>query len=169
MSRFCIGIDPGLAGGIAVLNSEGDLVSLYQMPTTLHGRRKTVCVNRLWELIDNHDHKLCTVVIESAQKFSAGTNALTSTWFGFGRITALLEHNKIRHEIVSSPATWQKMFWSRPKLPKGVKFDTKEASISAARRLFPTHDFIPTKRSKKPSDGLTDAALIAEYGRRLGL
>lgn len=169
MSRYLIGIDPGLSGGIAVLDTGGELISLNTMPTTLHGRRKTVCVNRLWELIDNHDHKLSTVVIESAQKFSAGTNALTSTWFGFGRITALLELQKIRHEIVSSPATWQKMFWSRPKLPKGVKFDTKEASISAAKRLFPAHDFIPTKRSKKPSDGLTDAALIAEYGRRMGL
>ena len=169
MSRLTIGIDPGLSGGIAALNGDGQIIALSPMPNTLHGRRKTVCVKRLWEIIDNHDTKLTTVVIESAQKFSAGTNALTSTWFGFGRITALLEMNQIRHEIVSAPATWQKMFWTRPKLPKGVKFDTKEASIAAAKRLFPAHDFLATKRSKKPSDGLTDAALIAEYGRRLGL
>jgi hypothetical protein len=26
--------------------------------------------------------------------------------------------------------------------------------------------FLPTTKSKKPSDGLTDAALLAEYGRR---
>lgn len=169
MSRLTIGIDPGLSGGFAALDSNGHVLTLAAMPTTLHGRRKTVCVKRLWELIDNHDTKIATVVVESAQKFSAGTNALTSTWFGFGRITALLELHKIRHEIIASPATWQKMFWTRPKLPKGVKFDTKEASIVAAQRLFPEHDFLATKRSKKPSDGLTDAALIAEYGRRLGL
>ena len=169
MSRFTIGIDPGLSGGIAVLDGSGDIINLATMPTTLHGRRKTVCVRKLWEFLDNYDIPLVTVVIESAQKFSAGTNALTSTWFGFGRITALLELQKIRHEIVSSPATWQKTFWTKPKMPKGKKFDTKEASIVAAKRLFPTHDFIPTSRSKKPSDGLTDAALIAEYGRRLGL
>lgn len=166
-SHLFIGIDPGLSGGIAVLSEHGELIALYPMPTTLHGRRKTVCVNRLFEILDNHDLKLSTVVIESAQKFSAGTNALTSTWFGFGRITALLELQKIRHEIIASPVTWQKAFWSRPKLPKGQKFDTKEASINTAKRLFPQHDFIPTARSKKPSDGLTDAALLAEYGRRV--
>ena len=40
------------------------------------------------------------------------------------------------------------------------------ASITAATRLWPTETFLPTPRCTKISDGMTDAALIAEYGRR---
>ena len=165
-----IGIDPGLKGGIVSLAQGGTLLEIRTMPTVLYGRRKTVDICELSEILVSMSRgDEPTVIIESAQKFSAGTNALTSTWFGFGRITALLEIQGYRHEIVAAPRTWQKVFWTKPKMPKGEKFDTKAASISAAKRLFPGCDFLPTARCSVPADGLTDAALIAEYGRRLGL
>lgn len=166
-----IGIDPGLKGGIAAIDEDGKLLELKTMPVMPHGRRNTVdiCVLKLYlsdMLINRGD---TTVIIESAQKFSAGTNALTSTWFGFGRITAMLELLDYRHHVILTPLTWQKVFWTKPKMPKGQKFDTKAASVTAAKRLYPHQDFLPTQRCSKPSDGLTDAALIAEYGRRLNL
>jgi len=142
-------------------------VQYEAMPVVMFGRRRTVDVARVRYLIG--DPLNCVVVIESAQKFSAGTNALASTWFGFGRLTAMLELGIFRFHVVESPLTWQKTFWTRPKLPKGQKFDTKEASINAARRIFPGRDFFPTPRCTTPSDGITDALLLAEYGRRLGL
>ncbi len=45
--------------------------------------------------------------------------------------------------------------------------DTKTKSILAASRLFPRVDLRRTARSKVAHDGLTDALLIAEFGRRL--
>jgi hypothetical protein len=167
MGKTYIGIDPGLAGGVAALSADGGLIMREPMPTMKFDRRNStnVCVVRnMFLLIDRP-----VVIIESAQKFSAGTNALTSTWFGYGRLTALLELDSIPFHVVASPRTWQKEFWTRPKLPKGQKFDTKEASINAAKRLFPGELFLPTSRCKKPSDGITDAVLLAEYGRRRGL
>ena len=166
--RDYIGIDPGLSGGIALMIN-GKLWKTLPMPVIQFDRRKTVDIVMLSMVLKDASTMNTTVVIEAAQKFSAGTNALTSTWFGYGRITAMLELMEIRHHIISSPKTWQKEFWARPKLPKGTKFDTKEASINACRRLWPSHDFTPTERSVKSSDGLTDAALIAEYGRRKSL
>lgn len=163
-----IGIDPGLSGGIAIIDGLGRAeMQCCPMPVCLHGRRRTVDVAVVREILAAHaDPSSTMVIIESAMKFSAGTNALTSTWFGFGRLTAMLELDGWPHEIIASPLTWQKMFWSKPHMPKGTKFDTKAASIAAAKRLWPDHSFLPTSRCTKPSDGLTDAALIAEYGRR---
>jgi len=167
MGKLYIGIDPGLSGGVAVIDNDGNMINMMTMPNTLHGRRNTVEIRELESFIKTYVN--ATVIIESAQKFSAGTNALTSTWFGFGRITAMLELNGIRHEIIASPLTWQKAFWTKPKMPKEVKFDTKAASVAAAKRLFPGLSFLRSERCSKPHDGLTDAALIAEYGRRLNL
>ena len=49
---------------------------------------------------------------------------------------------------------------------KGERFktDTKATSLNAARRIFPGETFLATPRSKKPHDGLVDAALIAYVG-----
>jgi hypothetical protein len=44
--------------------------------------------------------------------------------------------------------------------------DTKQRSVIAAQRLFPNVSLLPTPRCKKPSDGIADALLIAEWGRR---
>jgi len=46
------------------------------------------------------------------------------------------------------------------------KQTTKAMSKSAAQRLFPKESFLKTKRCTVMHDGLTDAALIAEYIRR---
>jgi hypothetical protein len=167
MSKTYIGIDPGLKGGVAALSSDGGLVMREPMPVMKFDRRNSVDVVKLREfflLIQD-----AFVIIESAQKFSAGVNALTSTWFGYGRITAMLELDGIPFHVVASPRTWQSEYWARPKLPKGQKFDTKSASITAAKRLFPGESFLPSSRSKKPSDGITDALLLAEYARRKNL
>ena len=73
-----------------------------------------------------------------------------------------------------TPRTWQKSIWHeadrvmRAKQDRKTKegnTDTKKTSLNAAKRLFPTVNFIP-KGKKVPKDGLYDAALIAEYGRR---
>ena len=44
--------------------------------------------------------------------------------------------------------------------------DTKQRSVIAAQRLFPGVSLLPTERSRKASDGLADALLLASYGQR---
>lgn len=44
--------------------------------------------------------------------------------------------------------------------------DTGQRSIVVAQRLFPGQTLLRSPRAKKPSDGMADALLIAEWGRR---
>jgi hypothetical protein len=73
----------------------------------------------------------------------------------------------VRTHEITSPLTWQKVFWTKPKMPKGRKFDTKAAALKAAKQLWPLQDWRKNSRCTTPHDGLVDAALIAEYGRRI--
>jgi hypothetical protein len=50
--------------------------------------------------------------------------------------------------------------------PKTKRIDTKAMSELACKRLFPDVKFTATDRCTKTHDGMTDATLIAEYGRR---
>jgi hypothetical protein len=91
--------------------------------------------------------------------------ALCSTWFTYGHICAALKLGLYRWHSIR-PQAWQKTFWAKPKMPKGQKFDTKAAALRSANMLWPTEDWTKSDRATKPHDGMVDAALIAEYGRR---
>ena len=80
---------------------------------------------------------------------------------GFGILIGLVTALGLPFQIVP-PQKWQKsLFVGLP-----LKQDTKEKSAIIAMRLFPGVDFRKSSRARKPADGLTDAACIAEYGRR---
>jgi len=42
-------------------------------------------------------------------------------------------------------------------------------ALVAAKRLFPGQDFTLTERATKAHDGMVDALLMSEYGKRKGL
>lgn len=56
--------------------------------------------------------------------------------------------------------------WQKEMLVGTPGTDTKQRSILAAQRLFPSVDLRRTERSKKPDHNFADALLLAEYGRR---
>ena len=61
-----------------------------------------------------------------------------------------------------TPAKWRKeMLMGIP-----VQDDKKAMSIQAATRLFPSINLTPG-RKRKPDDGLAEAALLAEFARRM--
>ncbi len=67
----------------------------------------------------------------------------------------------IPYQLVS-PQAWQKVMHA------GTSgHDTKQRSVVAAQRLFPGITFQRSERSRRVDDGLCEAALIAEYGRRV--
>ena len=161
-----IGIDPGLKGGVAAVH-DGFLVGYERLEVIEKSGNNTVDTLALEAFIYSHHNPF--VVVEKAQKISVGINGIASVWHSYGRIAGMLDALRLDYHVIRTPREWQREFWHRPKLPKGEKFDTKAASIEAATMLFPGNDFLPTPRSRKPSDGITDAALIAEYGRRMEL
>lgn len=158
-----IGIDNGLDGGIVMLDDDGRIVDKRVMPTFKKGKGREVCTLGVEESLHCRDVSL--VVIEQASKHAAGVLSLCSTWYSFGLIMGAVRAAHLRHEIIP-PQRWQKMFWARPKMAQGQKFDTKAAALQAASRLWPKEDWTKSERATKPNDGMVDAALIAEFGRR---
>ena len=101
-----------------------------------------------------------TVVLERAHAMpKLGTVQAFNFGKSFGAMIGILSALRIRYHIVHA-RTWQgQLFRDQP------HGDTKSASKIVAQRLFPGENFIPTAKSKKLHDGLTDATLLAYYGQ----
>lgn len=159
-----LGIDNGLSGAIAVLNPDGSVRHTQVMPTSKAGKGREFDPYLFTDLLMRHSH--ATVVLERPTKHAAGILSLCSTWCCYGGIRACVTVSGMRVHEVSTPRTWQKAFWTVPKMPKGQKFDTKAAALKVARQLWPRETFLATPRCTTPHGGIVDALLIAEYGRR---
>lgn len=161
MSRIYIGIDNGLTGGLVALSDHpGNPIESWPMPIQSKNKGNEVNAEFVWAFLDKWDRETITVILETPGKYSPGTQALCSLWDSFGAVRGVLESRGIRHHRIA-PQTWQKAMLG--KLEKGM---TKPAALSKARQLWPDKNWLATLRSTKPHEGLIDAALIAEFGRR---
>lgn len=158
-----IGIDPGLTGGIAIIQDNAP-VWVRPMPTLPSPKGKgrvldrSMIVNLIRDELDNRPR----VYIERQQPMpKQGIVSTGVTMEGYGWLQGMCEALLIPLNIV--PAK----HWQREMLNGVSTGDTKAASIVQAGRLFPGVNLRPTERSK-PSHGMSDALLIAEYGRRQG-
>ena len=128
-----IGIDNGLTGGIAVIKE--DRLFLNVMPVLSDGKKNRVDVESvdviLHNLVANNAHHF---IMYERPVGSKNVNAAVSMADSFARIESVMIMRACRREPIT-PQKWQKMFWTKPKMPKGVKFDTKAAALKAARQL----------------------------------
>lgn len=150
--RVLIGIDPGLSGGIAFLDSTGELIATFHAEeyTTSAGKQKRPSGADLANIIRTCGSHTPMAYVERAQSMP-GQGGVFNYGTGYGVILGTLDVLGIPFELVS-PAVWKR----QAQLSKD-----KDASRHAAMRLFPEHryDF-----KLKKSDGRAEAALIARYG-----
>lgn len=155
-----IGIDNGLSGGIAILESR-KIIELMSMPTVVgSNNRKEYDILAIIKILEKHK-KGATMIIEKAQAMPI-LGSVQAFSFGklYGIMLCLAVALKIPHSIVHA-RTWQKEMF------RDISSDnTKQASAIIAKQLYPEQTFLATERSKKIHDGLTDAILIATYGQR---
>jgi hypothetical protein len=179
MEKYFAAFDPGKNGGLAIVNDQGDIVYTSTIPKI----GKEIDLNALYKQVDHIKNFGDTqhVVLERVHSIF-GVGAASN--FTFGQVNGFIEGMIVAAGLKytkSNPKDWQKVAWegidiptmSVPKfktiggLKKQVgtrdKVLTKEASLLAAKRLFPKWNFLATERSKKDHDGLIDAALIAYY------
>lgn len=159
--RLYIGIDPGKKGGIAAIQ-DGALLDCFVMPTV--GGEVSAASFAGWlkhELPADLDNVF--VVMEKVGSMpNQGVKSMFTFGTGFGLILGVLAALDISHSLVP-PKTWQQ------DMHTGIAGkDPKKRSLIAAQRLFPRASFIATERSRVPHDGIVDAVLLAEYGRRRG-
>lgn len=154
-----LGIDCGLQGGIAVF---GDTVEIYSIPIVTEKKEKSI--KRKYDIKAIKDIFLkywstkesIHVFIEKTQAFPGqGGVSMWSIGFGDGMYQGILTALQIPYEVVH-PKKWQKEF--------SISGKTKSLSFEVANRLYP-HLKLTTERGKI-LDGLCDALLIAEYGKR---
>ena len=140
-----IGVDPGKNGGIAIIDSDGAIAfpfSEERLLIELDGiAQEYECICYL-----EHVHAMPKQGVSST--FNFGMN--------FGFIQGVLKAYEIPYELVT-PQKWKKEFSCT---------SDKNTSIEVCKRLFPGVNLKATDRCKKDHDGLAEALLIAEYGRR---
>lgn len=165
--KIHIGIDCGLDGGIAVLDNAGNIVYSIVMPTIQSGKGRKIDLCALAGIMReflNHKHKP-TFIVENPGAHAPSAAGLRSMTYSFAAVETLLAAYQLKYHVVLSQK-WQKAFWSKPKMPKGQKFNTKAAALNVAKQIFPEETWLKSERCTKPHDGMIDAALLAEYGRR---
>lgn len=180
---FFIGIDPGLNGGIAKVPGQYDKkfgiikdIQLFKTPV-IGGRdydiqaMKDILMPPMAIVSASIDrkkvapliiHDLFVVIEQQIAMPGQGLSSTLQTGKGFGIWLGLIAGLQIPHQVVMARAWQTRMF-------TGVsgKLEPKQKSEIVAKRLFPSADFRKSTRATKADDGLTDAACIAEYARRI--
>ena len=169
-----IGIDPGLDGGIAVLEhttQEGlraeQSLTLHPMPAQGTGAKGKREIDRqdlltlLGEIIAPRKLTLPKAKAYLEKVHSMPKQGMASTW-SFATST-----ESVRMALVALGIPYEEVLpqaWQRLVCGGAPKDDPKAAALAAAKRLWPGTSWLATPRSKKPHQGLVDAACIARYG-----
>jgi crossover junction endodeoxyribonuclease RuvC len=148
-----VGIDPGLSGGIAIMD-EVNLVT-HAMPTVSVGKKNAICLPVLRGMLVSANPQ-CVYIEKVSAMPKQGVTSMFNFGMGYGMIQGMCAALKIPYEFVT-PQEWKKTVLAGR--PSG-----SEAEYAGQR--WPDHNWLETARCKKWHDGMIDAALIAEYGMR---
>lgn len=150
-----LGIDPGLDGGLAALTPDG--LDLRVMPVVAVGDRRQYDERALVDWLTPYAIRKARVYIELVHAMpKQGVTSTFTFGTGFGLLRGICAGLGLSYELVR-PQEWQGLLLKG--LPRGSEY-------LAASRLWPRAEWRASERSSKAHDGLVDAALIAEYGRR---
>jgi hypothetical protein len=145
---ICVGIDPGLKGGIAIFN--GNKPTAFPMPL-LNGNIDAYQLHTTL-LYCGKIHLLA--IEEAASRPDQGVVSMFSFGKGYGALLATIEILEIPYIIVK-PQTWKAAI-----LPNTKK--DKAAAIAYCQTKYPDVP-ITQKFARTPSDGMADSICIARY------
>lgn len=153
--QLYIGIDPGQAGGLAVLNGH--------TPAVIHLEPMPATEQDVWYWLNSipRDGKDCFAVLEKVGGYMPGSSGnIGSAMFKFGAsvgmLRAFLVAAGIPFEEVQ-PGVWQRALGVSPRKKTETKASHKNKLKQVAGRLFP---------EVKITLKTCDAILLAEYCRR---
>ena len=183
--RTFLGIDPGLDGGLVLLDESGAVLEKHVIPTIenksmkksktkkdpstgkaamTESIKRSIDIPALNRIMGELAPKTTHAILEQVAS-RPGMSAPAVFKFGqvFGIIEGLLAGKQIPYMMVI-PAVWCRV------MHQGIPGDDpKSRSVVALGRLFPTVDLRASERSQKPHEGLMDGLLLAEWGRRKAL
>lgn len=154
-----LGIDPGQSGGLVLIDQDANVIKKSTMPIDSQKDLDKLAfleLLSLWKATGEFH-----VYLERIIPFAM--NAKSALTFGkqLGMIEFVLWDRKYPFTLIEA-TKWTK------EMHQGVSQDIKPKVRSGLviERLFPGLDLRGTPASKKNHEGLVDALLIAEYGRR---
>lgn len=175
MKTFFISADPGKLGALACLDESGSIIG--KMATPINENDEVSVKDELDFVLDmfRNDPDRVFFIIEDVHPLYAVSAKSTGTFmFNKGELHGIFETIRCFSSNVEiyvkflAPKTWQKEVWNHAdKVFLSGKIDTKKTSLRCAERLFPGTDFRKNEKCKTPHDGIVDAILIAEAGRRI--
>lgn len=160
-----IGIDPGLTGGIAILDTSKQIVKMMPMPL-IDGEFDHITIAKIFkEWMFEYEVKL--VVIE-ALSTRPGQDASRVMKYSknFGILIGILESIGSNY-IEVRPQTWMKTFEpidGENLTPTKRRTLIKRRNAVIAKKLFKGESFSIGIRSKKAHEGIVDAVLLANHG-----
>lgn len=148
-----IGIDPGLAGGIAIITD----IDVEVTPTLLEGDEIDIGQMRCW-LETYIDIRQPVAIIEKVHSMPE-QSAQSGFTFGLvtGEMRGMLKAMYIPFFTIT-PQAWKKAVL--------VGTDhSKDAAIAFCRNAYPNIPLLATSRSRTPHTGIADALCMAHYGK----
>ena len=151
-----IGIDPGLSGGIAILD-DLKIFDLFDMPIMSEGKKNKNQLNsaQLVNIIKKHIISANTFVI--VEQVSAMPGQVVTSMFNFGQTFGSIKGICAALNLpifYVRPAKWKKHF--------ELINSSKDASRTKVIEMYPS---ISSRLSKKKDVNKADAILIARYFR----
>lgn len=158
MTRYIIGIDNGVSGGIVVLDKVSNNIVFKTVMPVFGKSKKEYDVQTISGVLKSFSEDAVAYLERAQPQFRDGKKQAFKTGYGFGVMEGVLAALNIPYFVVA-PKVWQKRVFA------GLQSDdTKLASLMFCKRTWPTVDWTPTARANKAHDGLTDAACLAYYG-----
>lgn len=159
--RPVIGIDPGLDGGLACIDSAGLLIEV--MPTLGATGKRDLDIPSILRLLRGWRDTLGARNVY-LEKVGARPSESPVACFRFGEGVGILKGLAVSLDLAITevlPQTWHKVICAG--MPAG---DPKGNAVKRAAQLYPRVSFLATQRSRVPHSGMCDAALIASHGLR---
>lgn len=153
--KYTLGVDCGICGALALLNSENEELIIYDMPVhqikVNNKNKRRIDLYELARLIDLHAKDIDKAFIENPSA-SPGMGVVSAFQFGYScaAVQAIVAAHFISMKLLP-PANWKK----KMELPA-----SKDACRKRASELMPRHC---DKWQRVMDDGRAEAALIA-YG-----
>ena len=145
-----LAIDPGITGAIAILDGDGTLELLADLPVIRDHSLAWIDGAELQSIVrDASGGRPCRAVVERVSAMPRqGVSSSFAFGVGFGSVLGVLQAMHLPIELIT-PVVWKRAL--------GLTSE-KRVSLDRARLLFPTADLRLAKH-----DGRAEAALLAYY------
>jgi len=169
MSKYYLSVDLGLSGAISLMSDSKGLIICEPLPTVsvmvgkkMRNQYDVVAINEMFRAWVS-DYNIVGAIAENLRAFPGQSS---QTGFSLGGSAMLFKVLCTIYKVpylTTEPRVWQKEIFGS----QGIQYDgktTKQASVLAAKQLFPGFDFRRTSKCKIDSP---DSACLAEYLRRV--